>query len=267
MTLPDEPSEVELRVEGKIGWLTLNRPAQLNAITLGMARSLVSISRRIETLVGSDELRVVVVRGAGKRAFCSGADLKQRADMDEAQLWEHASLIRGFVMYCREATAPVIAAIHGYCLGGGLEIAMGCDIRIATTDASLGFSEVTLGAFPGAGGAVLAPRIVGSAIARELLYTGRRVSGAEAYRLGLVNDATPAEEMFERASGMAGAIAANGPLAVRALKRLLNRGPDEPIEKALELSDALRRPLNLTSDYAEGLSAFAERRSPVFRGV
>lgn len=257
---------VDFEVDDRIGWVTFQRPEQMNAITLEMAESLVEIARRVELSATRDEVRAVVLRGAGDRAFCSGADLKQRKEMTQDQLWRHADLIRQFVMSCYKGSVPVIAAIHGFCLGGGLEIAVGCDVRIAAATASLGFTEARIGAFPGAGGAVFTPRLVGPAIAKDLLYTGRRVSGREAYDLGLVNRAVPVEELEESAAEMARTIAANGPLAVRALKTLLNHGPVLSVEDAFSLSDALRRPLNATEDYAEGLAAFAQRRPPVFHG-
>jgi enoyl-CoA hydratase/carnithine racemase len=238
----------------------------MNAITLEMAGSLVEIARRVELAATRDEIRAVVLQGAGDRAFCTGADLKQRNTMTQEQLWRHADLIRQFGMSCYRGSVPVIAAIHGFCLGGGLEIAVACDLRIAAESASLGFTEARIGAFPGAGGAVFTPRLVGVAVAKDLLYTGRRVRGDEAFAIGLVNRVVPDDALRKTANEMAGTIAANGPLAVRALKKLLNHGPEIAVDDAFALSDALRRPLNATEDYAEGLAAFAQRRSPVFLG-
>jgi methylglutaconyl-CoA hydratase len=259
--------EVSFEIADKVGWLTFNRPAQMNAITLDMARSLSAISLYLDEAARSDAVRVVIIRGAGEKAFCSGADLKERGRMSESELWEHADLIKKFVIFCYQSLVPVIAAVHGYCLGGGLEIAVACDLRVAATTATMGFTEARIGAFPGAGGAVYTPRLVGIGVAKDLLYTGRRISGSEAQQLGLVNSAVPLEDLIPHAKELASTIASNGPLAVRSLKQLLNRGPEQTIEDAFELSDSLRRPLNSTMDYAEGLAAFAERRAPVFRGM
>jgi methylglutaconyl-CoA hydratase len=262
----DDLVGVLVDVEEKVAWVTFDRPEQMNAITMDMARSLVVVAEKFEQLAWGDQIRIVVLRGAGDQAFCAGADLKQRRQMDEEQLWRHADFIRRFVLACYRMPVPVIAAIHGHCLGGGLEIAVACDLRIVALDASIGFTEVRIGAFPGAGGAVFTPKLVGPAVAKDLLYTGRRITGAEAASLGLANHAVSAERLFKVAAEVARTIASNGPLAVRALKRVVNRGSHASIEDAFELSDALRRPLNATADYAEGLAAFADRREPVFHG-
>ena len=270
MLVPDitkgELHGVSLAVNAKVAWITFDRPEQMNAITLEMAESLASLTDKCERMARDEEIRVVVLRGSGDKAFCAGADLKQRREMDEEQLWHHADLIRAFALYCYRSTLPVIAAIHGYCLGGGLEIAVACDLRIVADDATLGFTEARIGAFPGAGGAVFTPKLVGPAMAKELLYTGRKITGREAAARGLANQAVPSTELFKVAAETAATIANNGPLAVRALKRLLNHGVQASVDDAFALSDALRRPLNATEDYAEGLAAFAERRRPVFRG-
>jgi enoyl-CoA hydratase/carnithine racemase len=257
---------VDVEVADHVAWVTLSRPEQMNAITLGMAEALVTVLDDLERSARDDEVRVAVVRGAGDQAFCTGADLKQRKEMSEEDLWRHADLIRRFALGCYSASVPFIASIHGFCLGGGLEIAMACDLRVAADDASLGFTEVRIGAFPGAGGAVFTPRLVGTPAAKDLLYTGRRVSGTEAAGLGLVNRVVARDALPAASTELAATIAANGPLAVRALKRLLNHGPESPLADAFELSDALRRPLNSSQDYAEGLAAFAERRAPEFQG-
>lgn len=251
-------------VDSKVATVTLNRPEQMNAITLEMAESMQSLSAALERLVLSDDVRVVVIRGAGERAFCTGADLKQRRELSEGDLWRHGQLIRDFCMSCFHGTAPVIAAVHGHCLGGGLEIAVACDLRIVAEDAMLAFSEAKIGAFPGAGGAVFTPRLVGPAVAKDILYTGRRLSGTEAAALGLANRAVPRDTVDDAAREVALAIAQSGPLAVRAIKRLIASGAHSGIDDAFALSDALRRPLNSTADYAEGLNAFAERRTPRF---
>jgi len=161
---------------------------------------------------------------------------------------------------------PTIAAIEGYALAGGLELSLACDIRLASEGAVFGLTEVRIGIFPGAGGPVRLPRIVGPGKARELIFSGRRIDAAEALRCGLVEQVVPAADFGAAVARLAGEIRDAAPLAVRAVKRVLDVGADLPEGAALAYAAALRQPLDATRDYAEGLAAFAERRPPRFRG-
>ena len=161
---------------------------------------------------------------------------------------------------------PTIAAVRGFALAGGAELAIACDLRVAAQDATFGFPEVKIGIFPGAGGALRLPRIVGSGAARDLLITGRRITAEDAIRLGLVDRLAPAESVVEAAVELADAIAANAPLAVRAVKRALEESQGRRPDEARRRVKALRSALDSTADYEEGLAAFAERRSPRFTG-
>lgn len=161
---------------------------------------------------------------------------------------------------------PTIAAVRGFALAGGAELAIACDLRVAADDATFGFPEVKIGIFPGAGGALRLPRIVGGGAARDLLFTGRHLSAEEAFHLGLVDRLVPAESVPGAAAALAASIAANAPLAVRAVKRALQESHGTPLAQARRAVNALRAALDATADYEEGLAAFAERRAPRFTG-
>lgn len=161
---------------------------------------------------------------------------------------------------------PTIAAVRGFALAGGAELAIACDLRVAAEDATFGFPEVRIGIFPGAGGALRLPRLVGGGAAHDLLFTGRNVAAEEAFRLGLVDRLVPADSVLETATALAASIAANAPLAVRAVKRAVEESHGTRRDEARRAVNALRAALDATADYEEGLAAFAERRSPRFTG-
>ncbi|MDP9374869.1 MAG: enoyl-CoA hydratase-related protein [Chloroflexota bacterium] len=257
----DEP--LLLSVEDGLATLTLNRPGALNALNRELAAALLAATRELAT---RPDLRVVVLRGAGGRAFCTGADLKERAAMTPEEKGAHTALIAAAADTVAALPVPAIAAIDGYALAGGLELAVACDIRIAADSAQFGLTEVTIGIFPGAGGPVRLPRIVGPGKAHELIYTGRRIDAAEALACGLVERVVPAAGLGGAVAALAGGIRDAAPLAIRAVKRVLDLSPDLPLPAALAYAEALRRPLDATRDYTEGLAAFAERRRPRFTG-
>lgn len=254
---------VLVRRDGDVALLTLNRPESRNALSLALMRETL---RRLEGLAGDASLRALVVTGAGERAFCAGADLIERQTLSPEERTDHTRLIDTAANALEQFPVPVIAAIRGYALAGGAELAIACDLRVASTDAVLGYPEVKIGVFPGAGGAVRLPRIVGQAVARDLLYTGRRVNAAEAFRVGLVDRLTEPEAVLPAALALANEIAAGAPLAIRALKRALLESAGLPDQDAHRVVAQHRQPLDATADYQEGLNAFAERRPPHFTG-
>jgi enoyl-CoA hydratase/carnithine racemase len=246
-----------------IAVLTLNRPQSLNAISRGLAADLSATSAN---LAGRDDVRAVVLTGAGERAFCAGADLKERRRLSASERADHTAAIEAAAEALAALPMPTVAAIRGFALAGGAELAVACDLRVASTDAILGFPEVKIGIFPGAGGVLRLPRIVGSGAARDLLFTGRQIGADEAFRLGLLDRLVAPHEVLPTAIELAAAIAGNAPLAVRAVKRALIESEGRPHAEARHKVNTLRMSLDGTSDYEEGLLAFAERRPPRFTG-
>lgn len=254
---------------GPVAVVTLNRPEAMNAIDLEMWQELV----RIWTDFRDDpELRAAVLTGAGEKAFCAGADAKTRGDyyasMTPFQRRDKAEqepglggLTRNFPLW-----KPVIAAVNGHCLAGGLELALACDIRVASESATFGLPEVKFGIIPGAGGTQRLPRLVPLSKALEMVLTGELITAEEAFRAGLVSRIVPRKDLLPAATALAEKICANGPLAVRAAKEAVYRGLDLPLEEGLRLEQFLAEPLRTSEDAKEGLKAFAERRRPAFRG-
>ena len=248
---------------GHLAVLTLNRPAARNALDRRLTASLVAA---LTDLAARSHLRVLVVTGAGDRAFSAGADLLERRTMTPAERTAHTEAIAAAAAGLAALPVPTVAAVRGYALAGGAELAIACDLRVAGSDAVFGFPEVRIGIFPGAGGPVRLPRLVGAGAARDLLFTGRRIGAEEAFRLGLVDRVVSSEEVLPEARTVAAEIAANAPLAVRAVKRALAESAGLPETEAHRVVARYRRPLDATADYAEGLAAWAERRPPAFRG-
>ena len=243
--------------------LTLNRPDAHNAISNALA---VELSARFDAIGRRCDVRSVIVTGAGERAFCSGADLKERRDMDPDEKWAQRTRLFQVNQAIWRLPQPVIAAIHGYCMGGGFELALFCDFRIATPQAVFSFPEMSLGAYPGAGGPMVLPRVIGRARAKEILFSARRVAADEALELGIVEWVVPQDELLPRAFALAESFKASSPLGTAGVKRLVNQGADLTMDGASDLNDALRRPLEATQDYEEGIRAFFEKRKPNFVG-
>lgn len=243
--------------------LTMNRPQVHNALSSELAAEM---QRQVEQVADDREIRTIIITGAGERAFCAGMDLKQRQSLTPDQKWAQSRA--GWHLYLALMHSPkaVIAAIGGWCLGGGFELALFCDLRIAADDARFGWPEMTLGAYPGGGAAIMLPRIVGRARAKELFFTARRVAAQEALRLGLVEQVVTRGELMTCVLGYAQQIESTSPLGLAAVKRSVNEGSDLSFDEAARLDQTLRRPLEATRDYEEGIRAHFEKRKPVFRG-
>ncbi|MGA2228881.1 MAG: enoyl-CoA hydratase-related protein, partial [Syntrophobacteraceae bacterium] len=244
--------------QDQIAVLTLNRPEVMNSFNFEMLRAL---RLRMETLNFDPEIRVVIVTGAGK-AFCAGADLKERATLSEMQVREFIYTIRNLFTFIEYMNKPVIAAINGIALGGGTELALACDIRIASESASMGLTETRLAIIPGAGGTQRLPRIVGRGKAKELIFTGRRVDSREAAAIGLVNKACSHESLMEECRAMAAMICETGPIAVQQAKYAINYGLETDLQTGLAIESNAYWITVPTEDRLEGLSAFREKRKP-----
>jgi enoyl-CoA hydratase/carnithine racemase len=242
--------------------LTLRRPGALNALSTEMCRAVLDALARVDQDPGA---RVLILTGEG-RAFCAGADLKEREGATPEAIWKHNRSIFQIPVELERLAVPVIAAVNGVALGGGCELALGCDLRWAATTAEFGCPEVTRGIIPAAGGTQRLSRLLGSSRAMALILTGRRISAEEAYRIGLVDAVVSPDDLLRAAGETARAIAANAPLAVRAAKRAIQYGLHQSYEAGLELEGQLQRMLYATADCQEGIVAFRERRPPRWTG-
>ncbi len=249
-------SFVKYEPMGDIAYLTVDRVNALNALNSQVLTDLDEALDQIDL----DTVRCLIVRGAGDKAFVAGADISQMKDLNPEQ-GEHFSEQGNNVMrkLCN-LPIPTIAAVSGYALGGGCELAMACDIRICSDKAVFGQPEVTLGITPGFGGTQRLPRLVGRGMAKQLIYTGMNINAQEAYRIGLVNAVYPMEELYPAAEKMARRIAANAPIAVRAAKRAVNLGMQVDIQQAVEIEEEAFGSCFGTADQREGMGAFLEKR-------
>jgi enoyl-CoA hydratase/carnithine racemase len=246
-----------------IAEITLNRPEAMNSISSAMASEL---AQACAELAAAPEVRVVVFGAAGERAFCAGADLKERAGMTDADIMRQRPAIRAVFGAVLALPQPVIAAVHGFALGGGCELALSCDLVVADETAVFGLPEVTVGLVPGGGGTQLGLRRLGPGRAADLVLTGRKVGIDEAERLGLVDRRVPAGQDGPAALELAGQIAANSPVAVRAAKRAIRHGWGVSLEAGLDIEDAAWRTAALSADRREGIAAFVEKRKPAWPG-
>ena len=253
---------IDYEKEGRVAIFTINRPQAMNAMNMEVARELYEA---IVNFRDDPELWVGIITGAGDRAFCGGADIKDTLPfMMEHLGWEHwafpPTIMRGIELW-----KPLIAAINGMALGGGLEIALACDIRIASENARFGTPEVGLGLIPGWGGTQRLSRAIPWAKAAEMLLMGRLIDAQEAYRIGLVNKVVPQGEVMPTAREWAESICKLAPLAVRAAKEAMIRGYSLTLEDGLRLENSLEARVMETEDFAEGIAAFKEKRKPVYK--
>ncbi len=243
--------------------LTLSRPDARNALSVALVGAL---ERELAALPAQRDVRAVVLTGAGDRAFCAGADLREREGMDEAQVRTFVGRLQALMTTIEALPQPVIAAINGFALGGGLELALACDLRVAADGAMMGLPEVRLGIIPGAGGTQRLPRAIGHARARELVLTGRRIDAARAEQIGLVHEVAPADGLLTRCLEIADEIAAGAPLAVEQAKHAVHAGMQVDLDAGLAIEREAYQRVIPTEDRLEALAAFREKRAPVFRG-
>ncbi len=252
---------VDYNKEGKIAIFTINRPEAHNAISPEIFKGL---SETMIDFMNDDGLWVGIITGAGERAFCAGADIKQTLPLLKeltGQPWAEPPVItRGLNLW-----KPMIAAVNGIAFGGGMELCLASDIRIAAENATFGLPEVTLGLIPAWGGTQRLPRVIPWAKAAEIIMTGRPIDAQEAYRIGLVNKVVPLSELMSTAKQMAEMICKAGPLAVRAAKQAMIQGSSLSLTEGLELEKALSDYLVNTEDFEEGRAAFQEKRKAQFK--
>jgi len=243
--------------------LTLNRPQIMNSLNFDLLRTL---RDHIEAVRFKTDVRVVVITGAGEKAFCAGADLKERATMPPDKVKEFILTIRNLFTSIEYLNKPVIAAVNGIALGGGTEMALAADIRIASHNALMGLTETRLAIIPGAGGTQRLPRLVGKGKAKELIFTGQRIGAEEALRIGLVNKICPLEDLLTEARNMAAMICETGPIAIEQAKYAINYGLETDLNTGLAIESNAYWMTIPTKDRLEGLAAFREKRKPVYKG-
>jgi enoyl-CoA hydratase len=254
-----------VRYEAKDGvaTITLDRPDVLNAMNNPMRAQLLEIFTRLRT---DDAVKAVVVTGAGDRAFCAGADIREFLEPPTPTHFREARKRLDFRAEMERCSQPIIAAIRGFALGGGLELALACDIRIAAEDAHLGLTEINLAIIPGGGGTQRLPRLVGRGKALEMILTGVRVPAAEALRIGLVERVVPVAELMSAAQALARQIADKAPIALRYAKEAVVGGLGLPLADGIRLENDLSTLLRTTEDRVEGAKAFVEKRKPKWKG-
>lgn len=253
--------QIQVSVADGVATVTLNRPDRHNALGSRIVEELGEVLEEIE---GSGEVRVLILTGAGERAFCSGVDLKERGEMDADERWAHNRALNAFTERLARLQIPTIAAINGLAFGGGLEITLACDFRLAVEEARFALPEVGIGIVPGAGGTQRLPRLVGPTRAKELILTGRRIDTRAALEMGLVSKVVPASSLMAEAQNWAREISANSPLALAYAKAAVDLSSETTIEQGLRYETAAIRTTLASDDYRIGLAAFAEKRTPEF---
>ncbi|UCD30817.1 MAG: enoyl-CoA hydratase [Desulfobacterales bacterium] len=243
--------------------LTLNRPELMNAFNFTLLNAL---KEQVDGLRFNEDIRVVIITGSGLKAFCAGADLKEREGMNELQVKTFIFTIRNLFTAIEDLNKPVIAAINGIALGGGMELCLACDIRIAAASASMGLTETRLAIIPGAGGTQRLPRLIGRGKAKELIFTGRRVDAQEALQIGLVNKICEKDALLSECQKMAQMICDTGPIAIEQAKYAINNGLETDLHTGLGIESNAYWVTIPTADRLEGLAAFREKRKPVYKG-
>ncbi len=256
-------SLAQIRIDGHVAVVTLNRPEALNAISGEVADFLAG---SLLQAAADPNAWVVVLAAAGDRAFCVGADLKERNLLDDAGWMRNRVLTRGLFDSLRALPQPTIASVFGYALGGGFELALNCDLIVAAEDAEFGLPEVRVGIVPGGGGTQALARRLGPARAKDLIFTGRRFGAEEARDLGLVSRVVARDALEEVTMELAREICRSSPVAVREAKLAIDRGQGVTVEDGIELEDLAWRRAVASQDRREGIAAFNEKRDPQWRG-
>lgn len=248
---------------GAIATITINRPEALNALN---EKTLLEILSRVEDANEDENIRVVIITGAGDRAFSAGADIKMLKELDSSKATELSRLGHELCDKIEELGKPVIAAINGYALGGGLELAMACDIRIASENARLGQTEINVGLIPGWGGTQRLPQFVGKGVAKEMVFTGKIIDAKIAERLGLVNAVVPSDKLMLVVRELAAEIANKSSISIKLVKELINSSLETRLKVGERHEAEAFGIVASTEDFKEGVSAFLGKRKPKFKG-
>jgi len=246
-----------------IATIILNRPTTLNAMD---ADTVLELMARFEDAEKDENVRAIVITGAGEKAFCVGLDLRIMKDISSVKALDVTRLGQKLTLVIEELGKPVIAAINGYALGGGLELAMACDIRVASETARVGQPEVNVGLLPGWGGTQRLPRLVGKGIAKELIFTGKMIDAKTAEKIGLVNIVVPPEKLKATVEELAKEIMNKSPIAIKLAKELINNSIEADQRTGLIQEAQAFGVLSSTEDFREGVSAFLEKRKPAYKG-
>lgn len=259
----DLPELVSLRREDDLVWLTIERPEVMNCLSFPTLKRLRALCAELSL---DHSIRAILLTGSGDKAFCAGADLKERRTMPPERVPHFVRNIRATMDDVEALPQPTIGVVNGFAFGGGMELLLACDLRVAAPHAQFGLTETSLAIIPGAGGTQRLPRLVGRSRAKDLILTARKFDVVEAERIGLVNRIAPAGELHAAARELALSIARNGPVAVRAAKAAIDHGCELPMERGLEVEARCYERVLPTSDRLEALAAFAEKRAPRFTG-
>jgi len=246
-----------------IGKITLNRPSVANALSISLLHELNNV---IDTINQDEQVRSVIITGSGEKAFCAGADLIERKEMSECDVIRTVQLIGQTIGRVESIAVPVIAALNGVAFGGGLELALACDIRIASQDVKIGLTETALAIIPGAGGTQRLPRLIGIGPAKRLIYTAKPINATKAYELGIFEEVVSRDSLLSTAIDIAKQIALNGPVALKQAKIAINKGMEVDLQTGLEIEHLCYKATIHTDDRLEGLRAFSEKRNPQYEG-
>ncbi len=250
-------------IEDNIALITLSRPEAANAFSHQLLDDLLHV---VEHVNSQQDIRATIVTASGEKAFCAGADLKERAGMTDDEVVQTVHKIGKAVHAVENIKSPVICAINGVAFGGGLELALACDLRVSADHAKFGLTETSLGIIPGAGGTQRLPRLIGLGKAKEMIYTAKRVNADEANKIGLVERVVPSHQMMDEALDLARSIASNAPVALRQAKQAINKGFNVDLETGLQIESMSYQVTIPTEDRMEGLRAFKEKRKPEYKG-
>lgn len=243
--------------------ITINRPQALNVLN---AETMMELISALEDAERDESVKVVLLTGAGEKAFCAGLDLKSVKEIQPAKMWELSRLLHKVTLTIEDIGKPVIAAINGFALGGGLEVAMACDLRLASENAKLGQPEVNVGLLPGGGGTQRLPRLIGKALAKELIFTGKMIDAKTAEAMGLINRVVPPDQLKSVAEEVAKDIMSKPPLAIKLSKYLVNISDHVDLRTGLACEAEAAGLMASTEDFKEGVNAFIEKRKPEFKG-